>query len=478
MDQVEVANMDHSEIRATVYKYFRQQLVDGKQRINQTGPLSSQKIEHYQQSLELMRDGNKTYWHSLGSEYARSELASFYEATGLSPEHCHDIQPLILDEIRKARIGAYEAILSHAKGLEVYDFTDATTQPTASPDDQVRLSGHPTISEAVEAFFRVHEKSSEWTPGTLQKRRAILDIAIEWFGPNRSMGEIRKRDASDLKEVLIALPANRSKVAKLRGVPLREMIRVDDLPKISNATINAHLSVFKVFWDWSEKHDYAPEALFQNMAVGKKGSGSKQRAPFTQEALELAYKALTDPESKFYEKSSHRWATLIAMFTGARLNEICQLQINDIVEDNGLWIFDFNDNGDELKRIKSAAGRRCVPLHSTLIKLGILQYREQMIAHGHDRLFPDYSYHPKHGYGDKLSKWFNRTFVKALDIKSEAHVFHGLRHTFTTRLGQANVATEVIQFIIGHEREGVTHRVYMHGYSAEQCKEAVEQFKL
>ena len=137
-------------------------------------------------------------------------------------------------------------------------------------------------------------------------------------------------------------------------------------------------------------------------------------------------------------------------------------------------MFDFNDEGDDDKRLKSAAAKRRVPVHSRLIELGLLELRDERLAKGHERLFPDYTFHPKHGYGGSLSKWFNRTFTTALGIKSDAHVFHGLRHTFATRLLQADVPTEMVQFIIGHERDGVTHKVYMKdGYTLRQISEAI-----
>ena len=172
-----------------------------------------------------------------------------------------------------------------------------------------------------------------------------------------------------------------------------------------------------------------------------------------------------------------RWATLIALYTGARLNEVCQMQVKDIYLENEIWLFDINDEGDDKKRLKTSAARRKVPIHSQLIQLGLLDYHARQQAHGYDRIFNDYTYTEKHGYGDKLSKWFNRTFTKNLGIKSDAHVFHGLRHTFATRLNQADVETERVQFIIGHEREGVTHHVYMKdGYTLQQTKDAVERF--
>lgn len=293
------------------------------------------------------------------------------------------------------------------------------------------------------------------------------------------MGKIGKKEAADFKAALLSLPSNRNKLPKLSGLSLREVMLVPGIPTITNATANAYLSAYKIFWAWAEAHGYASEALFVGMSVGKKGQATKDRKPFTQEALGKTYDALTDPDSRYFDETSHRWATLIAMHSGARLNEICQLEIADIVQKDGIWAFEFTSEGDDHKRLKSKAARRTVPMHSQLIVLGLIEYRQQLEARGQKRLFPDYTYTEKHGYGDKLSKWFNRTFTKGLGIKSDAHVFHGLRHTFATRLGQADVPTERIQFLIGHEREGVTHKVYFsEGYSLQQTKDAVECFSV
>lgn len=324
----------------------------------------------------------------------------------------------------------------------------------------------------------MHGASEGWTAGTIKKRRAILDIVVEWFGPERDMGQIGRKDAAACKKaVLLQLPANRGKSAATRGLPLREPIRVQGVPKIDSATVNAYLSACKNLWVWAEAHGHVSEVLFEGLAVSKRSAASKNRAPFAQEALTKASTVLTDPGSKFYEKQNHRWATLIAMFSGARLNEVCQLKVDDIKEVEGTWIFDFTEQGDETKRLKTSAARRRVPIHSHLIELGLLDFISSPRNKGHDRLFPDYTYSEKSGYGDKLSKWFNRTFTPALGIKSDAHVFHGLRHTFATRPAQADVETERMQFIIGHERQGVTHQVYMkEGYTLAQTKDAVERF--
>lgn len=472
--------MNHAELRAKAYTYFQAKLNEAIERRSELGTFSEEEKQQLLQSIALHEMPNEDLWKLLGGENARAEFTQFCEGAGISQDEHRNQIWAILDEIRKAKAGAAKALLEYGQSLEeCYDFSAPQSVPE-KPFDAARQSPTgPTLNEAVEAYFTEHEKTAGWTAGTIQKRRAGLDIALEWFGPDIAMNQIGKKEAAGLKDALLSLPVNRSKVAATRGLPLREAIKVQGVESIGNATVNSYLSTYKNFWAWAEAHGYAPEVLFDGMKVSKKGGTTKDRAPFTQEALEKTYNALTDPSSKFYKKESYRWATLIAMYSGARQNEICQLQLKDIKQVEDIWVIEFTEEGEENKRLKSSAARRTVPVHSHLIELGLLNYHARRQAQGHDRLFPDFTYSPKAGYGDKLSKWFNRTFTKNIGIKSDAHVFHGLRHTFATRLGQADVQTERIQFIIGHERQGVTHQVYMkEGYTLQQTRDAVERFSV
>ena len=92
----------------------------------------------------------------------------------------------------------------------------------------------------MDAYFVEQEKTGNWTPGTIQKRRAALKVATEWYGPDVAMSQIGKQEASGLKEALLSLPANRSKASATRGLTLREGIAVPDVPRISNTTVDGY----------------------------------------------------------------------------------------------------------------------------------------------------------------------------------------------------------------------------------------------
>lgn len=67
------------------------------------------------------------------------------------------------------------------------------------------------------------------------------------------------------------------------------------------------------------------------------------------------------------------WLLLLGLFTGGRLNELCQLCPSDIVFRDGVWVISILDE-ERGKRAKTAASRRLIPVHSKLIELGFLTF--------------------------------------------------------------------------------------------------------
>ena len=72
------------------------------------------------------------------------------------------------------------------------------------------------------------------------------------------------------------------------------------------------------------------------------------------------------------------WIMAIALYSGMRQGEICDLDASEVREQDGVPYFD-------VTAAKSEAGVRRVPVHSELIRLGVLEY---VAAIGSGPLFP------------------------------------------------------------------------------------------
>ena len=182
-----------------------------------------------------------------------------------------------------------------------------------------------------------------------------------------------------------------------------------------------------------------------------------------------------------------RWLPLIALFSAMRLEEIGQLRVEDIkVSSDGIVYFlvatastkkgalivadksvDISNKADpsyltyeawsaaaklsaqNRKSVKTAAGRRRVPVHNELIKCGFLEYVREQAKKG-DRLFPDLKYDKDGHCTPQFSKWYGR-FLGSLGLHDDELVFHSFRHTFTSKHAEGG-NPEVLKALIGHSK--------------------------
>lgn len=162
------------------------------------------------------------------------------------------------------------------------------------------------------------------------------------------------------------------------------------------------------------------------------------------------------------------WIPLLGLFTGARISELVQLRRRDIEQLGSIVVMSVTDQGDGQK-VKTTASVRKVPLHSELLRLGLLDYIERTAPSADDRLWPDVPMRDGKS-GGYFSQWFGE-YRRTLGFGRYPD-FHCLRHTMRSALANAEVSEPVIDMLLGHEIRGstgakvYTHRTLMHMKSA------------
>jgi integrase len=170
------------------------------------------------------------------------------------------------------------------------------------------------------------------------------------------------------------------------------------------------------------------------------------------------------------------WMPLIAYFTGARTNEIAQLDTMDILEIEGCPCIDFchdDPKAFEAKRVKSKHARQ-VPIHPRLIELGFLSFvNDQKQAQQKKLLGDGLSYlppreedldHNKEGWAKSASKFFNEApkgYLVEIGVHraNDGKSLYSFRHTLETNLrnarrdGGTGANQDVINSITGHDDE-------------------------
>ncbi len=162
------------------------------------------------------------------------------------------------------------------------------------------------------------------------------------------------------------------------------------------------------------------------------------------------------PEDKKAGGIAAFWIPLLAMYTGARCSELCQLLTSNIDSKAAIPTITFTDEA-EGQRIKTAAGTRVVPIHDELVQLGFLDYVNSLQAGPLWPALPQRDQKP----GGYFSQFFGH-LRKSLGIPPSM-VLHSFRHNVRTALMEAGVTEPVIDRLLGHEPGGsVGARVYTH----------------
>lgn len=149
------------------------------------------------------------------------------------------------------------------------------------------------------------------------------------------------------------------------------------------------------------------------------------------------------------------WLPLLGLWTGARLNELCQLRLEDVDEDGGIPFLHFRE-GDAAQRIKGGK-KRIVPLHPQLLDLGFLRYVAAQRGAGEERVFPTLHPGPSGYYSDRPSRDFS-AYLKALGIKTDKTSFHSFRHGMKDALRAGGVNADINDILLGHALHGMAAR--------------------
>jgi integrase len=269
---------------------------------------------------------------------------------------------------------------------------------------------------------------------------------------------------------------------------LREQVKVEGLAKLSNGSVNKYLQCYSALFTWAVSNQYVSDNPFKGMRLKDLKKGKREQ--FTKAEIATMLSEINKGKNGLANNDRKYWGLLIAIYTGARLNEIASLTVNDIKrDDNGIWYFDITDEEEDTKQLKTEASKRIVPIHSELIRLGLLDYVEKARDIVNDRRKPnepeprllyDLVYRERAGWGRKLGDWVNNTFLVKLGLKVPMRkTLHSLRHSFITSLSVAGVEGAYIKSIVGHEADTVTSGVYTH-YGLDHLpafKDAIEKLK-
>jgi integrase len=299
---------------------------------------------------------------------------------------------------------------------------------------------------------------------TRLKQQARLRFFEEFFGSETPLHAIDRTAVRDFVNLLTKLPDNVGK--RLPGVPIRQAADIASerkLAPMATETANGYLAAFAGLLRYAVAEQLIGASPAEGLRLQAVAARTKdKRLPFSIADLNRIfsaplYRGCVDDEDGYASagpnvvRRGRFWVPLVALFTGMRLNEICQLSISDVSKEDGVTVILVRgDDDDETKRVKTAAGERFVPIHPELKALGFLRYvaQRQRAGQPKDHLFPELSLASTGYASDNFSKWFAR-FSDKIGLTDRRKVFHSFRHTYRDALREADVSAEKVRALGG-----------------------------
>ena len=360
-----------------------------------------------------------------------------------------------------------------SQSVEVkYNSVGSTTPPLNN------LQSTP-ISKCIELYIGekvdIRERSEE-------EIRFSLNFLTESFG-DIPIGKITKEKSNLIKSNIKNFPKNKTKNPKYRDKDFHSILKMKIPQKdiIHITTINKHLGYLSSFMMWCVNNGYCDMNPFIGMKIKQKKSARDERDRYSEKELKVIfskqnYLHYTNVETGGY---ANYWVSLIAVFTGMRVNEIASLYLDNVRQIGGnhrgkRWCIDvLEETNRPNKRLKNLSSRRIVPIHDTILELGFLDYLNliKKVPVGENnlertRVFEELTYQDG-TYARSVSRFWNFRYLPLLGLKKNTLNLHSLRHTCIDNLKQIGVEPHFISELVGHSQGSITLDRYGKNYNPD-----------
>jgi integrase len=366
---------------------------------------------------------------------------------------------------------------------------------------QAFLTGDGSVKELPEPF--VHEQPAQAAQPVSQTQPAqlgsptrptppaaigghtLLAIADKWVKERAPI----KRTVGQAQKV-IGRYVEHMGDTKVEQITRRHVVEFKDKLLESGQTpvnTNKQLMILSILLNFAVNNSIIDQNPSKGVKVEVRKNAKETRLPFDLPALSALF---SSPIYAFGERpkggagEAGYWLPLLALFTEARIEELCQLHPDDVYEESyreldgterSAWVLRITDEGPG-QSLKNPGSRRRIPLHAQMIRLGFVEYARKAKGRSRifDKLIPDV-------VGDESgnwSKWFGGYLREKVGVTDKRIVFHSLRHTFKHEARAMEIPEDVSDAITGHSGGKVSRNYGGTDYPLRPLVEAMNRFRI
>lgn len=335
------------------------------------------------------------------------------------------------------------------------------------------------VAEAEVSHARMEREAGRavTTPKVTHSGLTLDKIVDYWASHTSALPRTKRAVQSVFNELKVLHPGvSAGALRKAHLVRFRDALREQGLsPKTIYKKLSFIHAAFAVALD--------SELVERNPVTGvkppKDKRGEKPSVPFSLDDLQSFFATPVYAERKRPKGGGGEaayWLPIMALFSGARLEELAQLRGGDVKQESGPGFY-FNITAEgEGNQLKTKSAYRRVPVHPELGALGFLAYLEACREAKHEFLFPDLKPDVQGKRSGNWSKRFGR-YKRTLGITDERKVFHSFRHGFVDACRAAGIQTEERDVLVGHANDSVAAEYGERRYPIAPLFDAIKRVK-
>lgn len=359
-----------------------------------------------------------------------------------------------------------------------HDLDKASLPPDIVSDvllylDTVRLD-HETAARKREGrrptlrpTMRLEELHADWvaarSPGSQAAAEVLTTVRefVEYFG-DIPVSEIQRGDLIGYAAEIGKLPAKMPRTD--RNLPFTA--RVDKYkgcegPFVTATTVKKRVGGLQWLIAFAHQQEWISANVGEKLVIeAPTGSSPLAKRAFWENELTSLFSSpiFSAPErwrtsDTAVSSSTIYWILLLGLTSGARLEEIGQCMLSDLIEDGGLYleITDYvaPEDGTAKKHVKNEGSKRIVPIHPLVLELGFRDYVSALRAAGHRTLFPELRRNV-HGKRTQVASQKINRYIDSFATSDRRASLHSLRHNFKSFGDDARVSERMIDQICGH----------------------------
>jgi hypothetical protein len=334
--------MTQEEMRKMVAAYFESTIADAEDaRADGSGVLSEDSaLDGSNEELE----GLELHLGDLMEDLARGKhegvahvADSILDCAGITLDKGSHEYRVLCREALKGVIAATRIQLERMKGhYPERSEAPMATSPVSAPPPPA--APRVMLSEALAEYVKEHAGGGHWTEKTKAESQGIYALLLGIVG-DRDTVELDYKSLAGFRDALTRFPSNVSKKKEFRGKSIPQILKMDIVDPLSVSSVNKHLIRVGAFLKWATRRGYVVANYAEGLTITQRNKKEEEeREAYSKEDL---LRLAQSPLAGFRKTHPERyWIPLLGLYTGARLNELCQLYTEDIREEASMSVVD------------------------------------------------------------------------------------------------------------------------------------------